>query len=380
MLNVLKKDMDGFAAFELPHLENRSDPAVNLPLTRFQGDYQRVKDELLVISRTPDLQSQLSIDDVDGIGANLRFLHRTYRIYATNQMVPPPKTGLAEGFEDANASDADSSQQPITPDQLSMLSQKLSVEIIRLQASGTTDPVVEARVNVFTKMQQTISDLNNRVKAGTMDPKDIPIKFIDYQNFLPALGDSSAGIGGLLSKAGLGSVSSLFNSYEAGDISGSALAASLIDKYAEDLMKGLSYSISYTSANEVAKLQALGQAKANANAKEGFEFGFGSLLGLGGVPRGEFDEKIISMSKPRKSSEAAHFDWKERAAAIEENIKKAGLNPGDFGSLPKGAQVSSDYSWRGHTKMMCSRLATHIDTGFPEQMGCPPVSWKGWRL
>jgi hypothetical protein len=86
------------------------------------------------------------------------------------------------------------------------------------------------------------------------------------------------------------------------------------------------------------------------------------------------------MTKTGKSSEAAHFDWKQRAAAVEQNIVKAGLNPGDFGALPQGAQVSSDYSWRGHTKMMCSRLATHVDTGFPEQMGCPPVSWKGWRL
>ena len=42
--------------------------------------------------------------------------------------------------------------------------------------------------------------------------------------------------------------------------------------------------------------------------------------------------------------------------------------------------VSSDYSWRGHCKMMCSRLATAADPGVPELMGCPPVEWKGWRL
>ena len=74
------------------------------------------------------------------------------------------------------------------------------------------------------------------------------------------------------------------------------------------------------------------------------------------------------------------FDWKQKADDITLNIRKAGMNPGDFGALPPGASVSSDYSWRGHCKMMCSRLATVADPGVPEQMGCPPVEWKGWRL
>jgi len=389
MLNMLKQDMDGFSAFELPHLEDRSDPAVKLPLTRFQGDYQRVKDELLVISQT-NVQPQLTIEDIDGMGANLRFLQRTYRLYAANQMVPQPTAPLSavgirptnakEGFEVQGSTDA---SNPITPDQLSLLNQKILVEITRLQASGTTDPVIQARVDVFMKMQQTVSDLDMRIKSGTLAAKDIPIQVKDYDNFLPALGNQSAGIGGLISKAGLGSLSSLFNAYDAGDISGSALASALIDKYAEDLMKGLSYKVnlSYTSPNEVAK----------KNAESAMVQNLGLFSGLGNGVRGEFDAKIkeleiagFSSCNRRESSATAkaagRFDWKARSDAIEQNIKKAGLNPADFGALPKGAQVSSDYSWRGHAKMMCSRLAAHIEPGYPEQMGCPPVSWKGWRL
>jgi hypothetical protein len=55
------------------------------------------------------------------------------------------------------------------------------------------------------------------------------------------------------------------------------------------------------------------------------------------------------------------------------------MNPADYGSLDDGAHVSQGYSWRGHAKMVCSRLSTHADPGIPEQMGCPPVSWRGWR-
>ena len=73
------------------------------------------------------------------------------------------------------------------------------------------------------------------------------------------------------------------------------------------------------------------------------------------------------------------FDWKGRAEAISDAIKRAGMNPSDYGCLEKGAHVSAGYSWRGHAKMICSRLATNADPAIPEQMGCPPVSWRGWR-
>jgi hypothetical protein len=78
---------------------------------------------------------------------------------------------------------------------------------------------------------------------------------------------------------------------------------------------------------------------------------------------------------------AGGFDWKDRAAQICENIRKMGMNPEDFGcqTNAQAASQQSDFSWRGHTKMMCTRLATHLNPGMPEQVGCPPVSWKGWR-
>jgi hypothetical protein len=418
-LKSLKEDMDGFAANELPHLEQKSDPAVQLPATRFKGDYQRVKDELHVISRTPSLQPQLTINDINDMAANLRFLQRTYRLYANTQMVPSTNTpltkvGITEGFVTTTSGTVSipkttaEKTTPITPDEVSTLSQKLAVEIARLQASGTNDPVLQARVNIFSKIRQSVDDINTKLKNKTMAAKDIPIMKSDYNNFLPALGNTSAGIGGLLSKSGNESISSLFNSYDKGDIEGSELSAALFEKYAEDLIKGTSLTVSYkyTGKNEVEKEKAIAQ-----QAK--FAYDMTTSMQEGGLlhpssqgdgllhpgtqgARGEFDSIIRSLDisnfqnnesqssgiRPLPVSPTAigSFDWKERAEAITQNIKKAGLNPADYGCLAPGAQVSPDYSWRGHTKMICTRLASNVDSGVPEQMGCPPVSWKGWRL
>lgn len=416
MLNELKQDMDGFASFEMPHLEGRSDPAVSLPLTRFKGDYQRVKDELLVLARNPGLQPQLTIQDIEAAGANLRFLQRTYRLYAANKMVPAARKELSKvGAGDMGSEDeegfVDAGKEPITPDQLSLLSQKLAVEIVRLKASGTTDPVLQARADMFTKIRQTIDDLNTRVKNGSLPAKDIPIKVADYEKFLPALGDKSAGIGGLLSKSGYSSLSSLFNAYDAGDASGSDIAAALFETYAEDLLKGLSYKIdvSYTSPNEVARKQAEATAwdaqraiRLNSTGDQAPLSTNHPLTTAGS--RGAFDAQIRKMDmagfQGKNPLDAAapvdqdpaivrpptdaptkigKFDWKARADAICLNVARAGLNPAEFGCMPKSATVSGDYSWRGNAKMICSRLATHSDPAIPEQMGCPPVSWKGWK-
>ena len=401
MLSVLKGDMDGFASAELPKLMEigGNDPSIKLPVTRFRGDYQRVKDELMTIKNNPGVEPHIMVDDLQEMASNLRFLQRAYRTYSGSNMVPPPLAGLskvgeddiiAEGFTSGGSKD----NTPISVDELNTLSTKLSVEVARLSASGSTDPVINARKNAFTKIRQTIDEINTRVKSGTLAAKDIPIMKKDYQNFLPALGSNSAGIAGLLSKSGNTTFSSLFNSYDVGDISGSEVAAALFEKYADDLLKGLSYrvTVSYTSPSDVSKEQAIASAW---SAKQAFAAikRQDSLLhpGIDGY-RGEFDKAVRSLdvagfensSSVRPPSSAPNtvgsFDWKERAEQITENIRRARLNPADYGCLAKGTQVSSDYSWRGHSKMICSRLATHADPGIPEQMGCPPVSWKGWRL
>ena len=395
MLTVLKGDMDGFYKNEYPHMKGMSDPAIKLPLTRFLGDYQRVKDELSVLKNNEGIPAQISIQELSDMGANLRYIQRTYRSLANVELVPATTEKYSqvgaqvsvEGFTDPNGSGYSEDNNPITLAQLKLLSTSIGAEILRLQASGTTDPVINARVNIFTKINQTVTDLLTKIGNGSMAEKDIPIKVKDYNKFLPALGDSSAGIGGLLSSSGYGALSNLFNAYDVGDASGSQVAAALFERYAKDMVDGLSYNItvSYTSDNDVKKQKALASyAKAYASSKlhpgtEGARGDFDNTVrGLDDVAG--FENGEGSLRPPSVSGgKAGSFDWKGRAEAITDAIKRAGMNPSDYGCLEKGAHVSAGYSWRGHAKMICSRLATNADPAIPEQMGCPPVSWKGWR-
>ncbi len=377
VLNELKQDMDGFAANELPGMEDKSDPAVKLPITRFKGDYQRVKDELRVVTRNEGIESQLTMDDIQGMAANLRFLQRNYRLFMNNGIVPEVSTGLSkvglEGFEDSSTSKA------ISPDQLNMLAQKLGVEVTRLQATGTTDPVLQARVGILTKMKQTVDDLNIKVQSGQMPASQIPIMEEDYNKFLPELNKTGTGIGGLISKSVSPTLGSLFNNYEKGDVKGSEMAGELFDRYAKDLLKGLSVNVKYTSENEVEMEKAKASGPATNHP--------GTVKGA----RGEFEEQIREMDlkgfaegsiRPpsQQPTKIGQFDWKKMCEDITQNIRRMGMNPYDFGALKDNSSVSKDFSWRGHVKMMCSRLATANDPAVPEQVGCPPVSWKGWRL
>ena len=545
MLNQLKGDMDGFASFELPNMPDTSDPSIKLPLTRFKGDYQRVKDELNVINNTPGLQTQLSVQELNAMAANLRFIQRTYRTYADSELVPAPKTplssvGVSEGFlslfpngapcsrsqqcesgacnygvtphtcvdpsnvtnsvgtnqpginSDPNCpagqystvtghpcsgpaaidvsgnrpsgnnpspsgnSPADLSgndfgnsvghwtggytgdnnssgslaqalaqqplaQQPqpqqstpnyigdpnsslITPTQLQTLLLKLSAEINRLQQSGSTDPVIQARVSIFTKIRQSLTDLNNDVINGRVQPNAIPIKISDYNNFLPALGSSSTGVPSLFSNTNLstpGSIASMIASYFGrapgsgaatdADASGNTIVDPRIMAAAAALMSGLSYNVSvnYTSPNEVAKSQAEAvkamyesQQKA-MSVTPGFDTNH-PMTTEGS--RGAFDAYTRQLDLQGFQGAAAArapstFDWKKRSNEIYENVKRAGMNPSDYGFSQDvyANSASSDFSWRGYTKMVCNRLATNVDNGMPEQMGCPPASWKGWR-
>jgi len=312
MLNELKGDMDGFSQNELPGLLSiaSNDPSVTLPATRFRGDYQRVKDEVLVIQASPGLKPQLTIEDIDEMAANLRFLQRIYRTYSVNQMLPESGASLSRvsGGSRAKAEGFDDYEPLITPDELNLLSLKLKDEITRLSASGTSDPVLQARVGIFTKISQSVNDMIVRLKNKSMEPSEIPIKVKDYDSFLPTIGSSAdTPIGNLFS--------------------------------------------------EIQKLKKE-EIRADSN------------------PRGEFEEKIMTLDS---NNTEPGFNWKRRVQEITENIRRVNMDPKDFGCLERGAVVSPEFSWRGHAKMICSRLASAADPGIPEQMGCPPVSWKGWR-
>jgi len=87
------------------------------------------------------------------------------------------------------------------------------------------------------------------------------------------------------------------------------------------------------------------------------------------------------VSKNSGSAGSAHappFDWQQRSTEICNQITARGMKAYDFGCM-KDTKVNDGFSWRGYTRMICTRLGTVYDPSIPELCGCPPPSWIGWR-
>jgi hypothetical protein len=396
-LYELLQDLNAFHDFELQKLLDTSDPAISLPLSTFRGDRQRLQDEVSFLNRNPGLQSTLTIGDVQGIRVNLTYLQKKAR-----QLQGGLIDASTEGFADAGQVAAKATQA-----ELEDANFRITTEIARLQASGTTDPVFQQRVTLLQKIQQSITTLVNQLKAKTLLPEDVPITSQDLKDFLPALSDTSKPIGNFLNSISApAGTSNLFPSYEGGDISGAQLANALFEKYGETFFKGLSWNVNvnYTSPNDVEvnrqkALQIQGLEKTDSPLNQQFQLGT-----MASDPRGAFDQAIRQISNSSSSGStnsnnntyspninpgtgrpslpepnASKFNWQERAAQICESIRSQGLDPSDFGCLKNHSKVGSDFSWRGYSKMVCTRLQTTMDSGLPEVCGCPPVGWAGWR-
>ena len=101
-------------------------------------------------------------------------------------------------------------------------------------------------------------------------------------------------------------------------------------------------------------------------------------------PNGEKVESVnIAANDPSFSAKQAKYnpslDWKARTKQICEQVRRRGLDPQDFGCLKENEEVSPTYSWRGHAKMVCSRLESTPDPALPQTCGCPPANWGGWN-
>jgi hypothetical protein len=389
-INSLLEDLRGFLGFDGKSLEERSDPTIQLPLTRAKGDFQRLTDEYHVLTVTPGLQSQLSQQDILSIRANLRYLQRESRSLTAS--------GAVEGFEDAGPR--------ATKDELNELVIKIYAEMQRLSASGTSDPVIQARVTALTNMRLDVQSILQKLDSGDMKPADIPIYKSDIQKLLPLLPNVNDPLPTIIKKAGLSPALANMLPVKAGSKESDYLAQnqevfmSAIDR----LAKGLSWSVSleYTSENKAAAGGAgrgnLDTNLYNIHDESLFSTGFpsDSELTTTSNPIGtkfkptngsgatnypiSLEEQRLAALEVSKGTEVGHFDWKQRAKDIRESIRNRGLNPTDFGCLTPAQEsnVSPSFSWRGYCKMVCNRLTTTMDPGLPETCGCPPQGWMGW--
>ena len=402
MLELLK----GFLAFEAQELSERSDPTIQLPLNTARGDFHTLQAEVEVLNRNPGLQPTITLSHLNEVASNLAFLQREVRLIGAAGPIQGPiyeftqpvnvVGGALEGFEDSTGTGAatiNGRKGPLaTPDELKEFVKKIDVELVRLSASGTTDPIIQARIVDLTRIKGDVNNILQQVQSGNLFPSDIPIMKSDIDKAFPILGTPSEALPQIIQAAGLNpALASLIPSNLQKDPQIARTINNLVDKYADTIVNGISasFSVNYTSPREAEKATATRDAeKVLASQSTLCQTGFPSLADLDNVTNAKFtpnggEKPVTDRYAPKPQEEGrgpSHFDWKQRAKDIEGQIKKRGLNPKDFGIMDAGVKVSEDFSWRGYTKMICTRLQATTDPSLPETCGCPPMNWKGWNV
>ena len=363
-LAELLESLKAFFAFEAKSLEKKSDPQIQLPLTTARGDMQRLTDEVAVLKRNPGIGSALTQGQADDIQANLAYLQRQFRL-SVNSL--SGRSELLEGFEDKEPSPR------LTLKQVEDLVTRVNVEMARLSASGTTDPLITARVNTLRDIKSKLDTIVTEVKNGTKPEASIPILKSDMDKFLPVMGKPSEPLPELINSLNLpATLSNLFPATGSGDVTASRLAETVFKNYGEAILKAITDNLS--PATKTSSTPVYMTASIQTPGSDMIAY-----------PRGEMESTFAEFEVGRledrqtPAGTPAKFDWKQKSAEICEEIRKRGLNPRDFGCMNPADVVSPDFSWRGNARMVCTRLLTTPDPGLPETCGCPPLNWPGWR-
>lgn len=390
LINALEM-LKGFLAFEAGQLEDRSDPAIQLPLQNARSDFYMLQNEVSVLNRNPGIQPTITLTQLNDIGSNLAFLQNKARQLDHAGSLQGPVNAFADLFKEDSKPQGKMEEgfqtqaligQRASLKELEDFLAKLQGEILRLSASGTTDPVVKKRVGLLESMKQDVTQIVEQLKSKKMLPTEVPILSADLAKAFPILGKPSEPLPQLLK--GLQLPAGLANALPSNvknDPVTTREVSRLIDKYADKIVNGLSatFQVSYHPPVRSEKVR---RAESRID-----QTGFPSMADLENVSQAKFIPKDVGYPitdrmapLPQDAGRGpSHFDWKERAHQIEGQIRKRGLRPEDFGLMSPQQKVSNDFSWKGYAKMMCTRLQATMDPALPETCGCPPMDWKGWR-
>jgi hypothetical protein len=385
--------LKGFLAFEAQEISERSDPTIQLPLNTARSDFHTLQSEVEVLNRNPGLQPTITQSHLNEIMSNLAYLQREVRLIGAAgpiqgpiyEFVQPVNVvgGSLEGFENMNGETPAQGGQIATPKDLENFVARLSAEIIRLSASGTTDPVINARIVALTNMKTNVQTILDQVQTGALMPVEIPIMKKDIDSAFPILGKPSEPLPQVIKTFGLPpGLANLLPSNVQKDPNTTREISKLVDKYADTVVNGVSasFSVKYTSPREADKMRAASSTIDKT--------GFPSAADLDNACNNKFmpdggDGAVTDKLAPKPGDAGrgpSHFDWKQRAKEIEGQVNKRGLKPTDFGIMPNNTKVSNDFSWKGYARMICTRLQATMDPSLPESCGCPPLDWSGWRI
>jgi hypothetical protein len=299
---------------------------------------------------------------------------------------------------------------------------KLVVELKRLEASGTSDPLTKARISNLTVIKKDIDDVIKKIETGFYKKDTVPIFKSDIRNSLPLLGNLNKPLPQLLNKFNLPpAIASLFpGGLSPRDKEQAAQINNVVKGYMKQISEGVSWGVninvkytnpnerklaphpdyksrgSYTHATGIPGLKGSGSLKSSGSSKKSSRSSKGSLK-IRGTSRNKSTHNTKMPLKYKTNSTctkglpgssnfrtfpdpvSGQLDWKKRSSQIITQIKKRGLRPAQFGAMDPKVQVSKDFSWRGYTRMMCSRLNATTDPGLSVTVGCPPENWAGWR-
>jgi hypothetical protein len=392
-LQSLLEMLKGFMTFESHELADRSDPSIQLPLQTARADMQELQMQMDVVSRNPGVQPDMTLQHLHEVGSNLSFLQQKVRLFQTAggpetaggetaiQTANPLSSfmkSLEEGFQNPSSSSQKSPAASL--EDLKTFISRIQGEMARLSVSGTTDPVVKARVASLGQMKKDVEQIVSEVMKGSIKPMEIPIAKADIEKALPLLGKPSEPLPQLVKSWNLPpGIANLLPSNLQKDPTTMNEIRTLMDKYADTIANGISatFEVKYTAPHER-------QTKTPSTVDQ---TGFPSVLDLDRISNQQFMPATHGApvtdrlaSTPLEAGRGpSHFDWKQRAKEIENQVKKRGLKPAEFGIMPPNTKVSKEFSWKGYAKMICTRLQATMDPGLPETCGCPPMDWKGWR-
>jgi hypothetical protein len=383
-LKSLLEMVKGFLAFEAQELSEKSDPSIQLPLQTARSDFHVLQREVEVMNRNPGIQSTLTLMNVNEMSSNLAYLQKQVRLIGSagslqgpvNEFVDKSKEGFTdkskEGFTNKSKEGfANINNNPATVAELSTFAIKVDNQIQTLAASGTNEPVTKKRISDLTGIKAYIQGIVDQINANILSPSDVLITQNDIKTAFKIISTPNSSTADALSTLGIQNITSNGSSTNPKAISN---ANKLVDRLTDKIIKGVtaSFNVSYPANN-------VGPSSID-------QTGFPSMCDLDNVSNAKFipsdagmiTDPLAATPMDAGRQKASHFDWKQRAKEIEDQVKKRGLRPEDFGIT--GIQnPSKEFSWKGYARMICTRLQATMDPALPVTCGCPPMDWKGWR-
>jgi hypothetical protein len=275
---------------------------------------------------------------------------------------------------------------------------RLTAESMKLSASGTSDPIMNARVVGLAEIKSDMQTLLDQIRKGIILESEIPVTKAELENAVRISAKPDEPLPHLIKETGLPTgLANLLPSNTQNDPETTQEINKLINKYTDTIVNGATatYEVKYTFPFEAMKGNGMMQLPMidknglpSMNPSTIDKTGFPSMSDLDNISNAKFTPMDSGMPvtdpmAPTPSDAGrgpSRFDWKARSKQIEQQVKKRGLKASDFGIMAPQTKVSEDFSWKGYARMMCTRLQATMDPSLPETCGCPPLDWPGWRI